>query len=135
MLPFVSRRSIVNDVSYPLYEHFHFTVISFLLHLYDDYVVLRKKGMLQYPPPPPFMEVLVVQPFSVWLFPIIFSKYVVSVVRRTQRDYYLRPLLQLLNYYFIVINLLWHHLINQLNHALVSILYKTNSKVTILMYA
>ena len=40
-----------------------------LFHLYDDYVVLRRKGMLQYPPTP-FMVVLVVHLFSVWFFPI-----------------------------------------------------------------
>ena len=38
---------------------------------YDDYVVLRRKGMLQYPPPTPFMVVIVVPLFSVWLLPIL----------------------------------------------------------------
>ena len=45
------------------------TGISFL-HLYDEYIVLRKKGMLQYPPPPPFMVVLDVHIFKVWFYPI-----------------------------------------------------------------
>ena len=34
--------------------------------MYDDYVVLRTKGMLQYTFPPPFMVVLVVKLSSVW---------------------------------------------------------------------
>ena len=51
--------------------------------------------MLQYPPPPPpFMVVLVLPLFSVWFYPIYILYYVLSVVRRTQRDIYLRPLLQ-----------------------------------------
>ena len=50
---------------------YRYTNIGILsLHLYDDYVVLRRKGMLRCPPPPSFMVVLVVLLFSVWFFPI-----------------------------------------------------------------
>ena len=55
------------------------------LYLYDDYVDFKRKGMLRYPRlclPPSYTSLQ------------YYYYYVVFVVRRTQRDIYLRPLLQ-----------------------------------------
>ena len=66
-------------------------MLYIFLYSYDDYVVFKRKGMIRYHPlclPQMYTSLQ-----SVVIF-IIFN-YDVFVVRRTQREYTLRPLLHI----------------------------------------